>query len=177
MTEVIDYLTLLDWSRDESRTPFILLTNHTDNLSRIIHWWTGGPSHIMWCHAPALVASQNWVFQERPLGEYIGHEIEVLEYEAGWTDYRIEYKRKVLQYIDYQIKRKAVYDVLGIIGHSIFTPSLQNPRRRYCVEAVFRALRYGFGLYNIKGEQNTPIGLATWLREHGWITTGVRKYT
>ena len=92
-------------------------------------------SHSMWLHRPGYFASQGWTFHEEPVHRYMddGTRMVLYEFPHWGTDKQLG--AKII--IDKQLKRHGFYDFLGIFGHMLKAPVINNPWRNYCTEAVW----------------------------------------
>lgn len=174
--EGADPMTTMTWTDlltiHPRRMPLILLTYKPSFISDLIKWYDGEWSHVVWHHRPHLVATQNWTFRERPITDYMGHDMAVYEFERGWDGDNAKYKDAILDYVNRQIRRAPLYDVLGVLGHLVLHPTIHNQRRYYCTEAVWAVFQTAYGLEDRK---MTPSQLGVWLEGHGWKCIGVRK--
>jgi hypothetical protein len=119
-----------------------------------------------------MIASQDWRFYEGSLSRYFSHDMAIYEFERGWDGPNARYKQAVMDCIARQVDRRSLYDVLGVLTHLLRCPSINNQRKYYCTEAVWKGFQAAYGLEDMK---MTPTQLGDWLCAHGWKMVGLRK--
>lgn len=173
MTSTMQWSQVKALSLQPDRLPLIMLTYKPSLISTLIKDWGDGEwSHVIWHHRPHFVASQDWRFHEVLLNKYMGHDMEILEYEHGWEGDNAKYKQAIVACINGQIRRAAFYDLLGVFGHLIKHPKLNLSTMYYCTEAVWKGFQ---AAYNLEDMKFKPLELGNWLKSNGWKTVGIRK--
>ena len=139
----------------------------TDNLTswvagRIKAHTHGNYNHAMWVLNPGIVATQDSVFKEAPLGDYLKGKHRVkFWYNPNWGPLQ---KAAVRAHLMQDVARGGRYDYCGILGQwaaSVFhwatLKRLQWPGREFCSEEAVDVLRQVES--GIKDAQPSPADL------------------
>jgi hypothetical protein len=131
-------------ARTPGRLPLIVLTDHLfDGMARRIRAHTRGYyNHAMWLYRPGAVASQEWMYRDRPLADFLdgAHRVKLW----GCDDWTPDARRDAIARIEADLAApwyRRLYDALGILGHAIGARALNAPHLAYCSERVADVLR------------------------------------
>jgi len=121
-------------------------------------------SHIMIMYEKDKLASQNMFFRSVAIEEYLKPYIRLKFF--GFKNLSPSQREIMIEAIKRDLKDKwykRTYDFLGIFGHLIHIPKLNNPFKTYCTERVNKYLRL-IG-YN-PPKHPTPAQMNRWLVEN-----------
>lgn len=122
----------------------------------------GNYSHIMEMHEPGFVASQDLTgFKEKSIEDYMKPRYQLKFWRCNdiTSVDRLKWANAIHADLQAPWKRRR-YDYLGILGHLLGIPWLNNPHIKYCVERVADNLRNVLNMTIPKHQ--TPSGLNTY---------------
>ena len=103
----------------------------------------GNYNHIAEMHIPGYIATQDPVgFREVPIEKYMRshHHLKFWQYTPITVEQRQEWVNTLKNELNAPWRRRR-YDFLGIIGHMLHIPWLNNPFIKYCTERVAEHMR------------------------------------
>ena len=130
---------------DVKELPLIVFV---DNMQALISWGIkhhtkGNYNHVMIMHSERFVASQDFMFKEKPILSYVQSKFR-LKFWRFNSKFPIANKMYILKEVEKQLKQpwhKKRYDFLGILGQELNIPFINNPKTKFCSERVADTLR------------------------------------
>lgn len=132
------------FTENNVKYPIIVLSDNLRSLFSLLirRHEHGNYSHAMILYEKNKLASQEFLFRTRDLDKYKKPYIRLKFFEL--KEVSDEDREYAINKIKEDLKKpfyKRTYDFLGILGHVINFPSLNNPFRTYCTERVVKYLR------------------------------------
>ena len=118
-------------------------------VSKLIKLRAGIPTHAMWLIDLDVLVTQGFMsYKTIKIDKYFNNDkCDLWFFKPILT---AEQKMKLLKKIEDDLSKpwyKKCYDFLGIIGHLLGIPFLQNPYKYYCIERITETLRHvGFNV-------------------------------
>jgi len=139
--------------------PQMMLTRNTRSFigSKISDTTKGFYNHFCWLTSPNKVASQDWIFKEVPLDDYLNEKY-VVKFVTD-TRWSISTKVRLLLKIREDLNKpwyKKLYDPLAIFGQWSGLKWIQNPMNDICSDKI-KILKDVDPDYNLKFPSPTDI--------------------
>ena len=124
---------------------------------------SGFYNHCMWYHRPGYFASQDWIFHEVPVTQYLKTHRLKFWTNLGWTKFQRLIIRARIEMALNKPWWKRLYDPVGLVGQALNLNWLQIPGFDICSDKgrFFRYVDRGYKLAH-----PSPPDVNRWLKEN-----------